>query len=139
MSKQEKSKRKGNPALYKGMKPLNPHGRPKGSLNKWSAAAMTLLQENLVDVLEVAIKLAKEGDKHCIKMILDRGYPTQKAVDANSNKGDAQVIINVSAIESIEQKAKEYDEAELVDPEEMTEDEVMATIDTSPMADKFDG
>ena len=51
-------KPKGNPALVKGMTSLNPAGRPKGSVNKWSAAAMSTLQENLVEVLEVAIAKA---------------------------------------------------------------------------------
>jgi len=130
-------KPKGNPALVKGMTSLNPAGRPKGSVNKWSAAAMSTLQENLVEVLEVAIAKAKDGDVHCIKMILDRGIPTQKAIDANRNKSDSQVIINVASLESIEQKAKEFDEAEIIDPVEKTEDDVMASIDTSPMAEKF--
>jgi|TARA_B110000285_G_scaffold19416_1_gene18866 hypothetical protein len=133
----EKKKKKGNPALYKGMKPLNPHGRPKGSMNKWSAAAIAYLDENLLDVLEVAVAKAKDGDVHCIKMILDRRVPTQKAIDANKNRGDSQIIINVASLESIEQKAKEYNEAEIIDPEEKSEEEVIATIDTSPMAEKF--
>ena len=30
----EPKKKQGNPALVKGMKPLNPAGRPKGSVNK---------------------------------------------------------------------------------------------------------
>jgi hypothetical protein len=47
------------------------------------------------------------------------------------------VIINVASLESIEQKAKEYNEAEIIDPEEKSEEEVIATIDTSPMAEKF--
>lgn len=138
MSKEEKNKnRKGNPALYKGMKSLNPAGRPKGSLNKWNTAAMAVILEGSEEVAEVCVKLAKEGNPHCIKIVMDRAVPTQKAIDANSNKGDAQVIINVASIESIEQKAKEFDEAELVDPEEMTEDEVIASINTSPMTEKF--
>ena len=131
------SKRKGNPALVKGMASLNPSGRPKGSVNKWSAAAMALLQDSLIDVLEVAVAKAKDGDVHCIKMILDRGIPTQKAIDANRNRSDSQVIINVASIESIKQKAEEYDDAEIVDPEEKSENEVIDSIDTSPMAEKF--
>ena len=130
-------KSKGNPALVKGMASLNPSGRPKGSVNKWSAAAMSVLQNNLIDVLEVAVAKAKDGDVHCIKMILDRGIPTQKAIDANRNRSDSQVIINVASIESIAEKAKEYEEAEIIDPETKSEQEVFASIDTSPMAEKF--
>jgi len=130
-------KPKGNPALVKGMASLNPSGRPKGSVNKWSAAAMAYLDENLLDVLEVAVAKAKDGDVHCIKMILDRKLPTQKAIDANRNRNDSQVIINVASLESIEQKAKEYDEAEIIDPQIKSEEEVLVSIDTSPMAEKF--
>ena len=74
---------------------------------------------------------------HCLKMCMDRILPVQKAIDPNRTKNDAQVIINVASIESIEQKVSEYDEAELVEPEEKSDDEVVATINTSPMADKF--
>jgi NOL1/NOP2/fmu family ribosome biogenesis protein len=34
----------------------------------------------------------------------------------------------VASIESIEQKASEYDEAELVEPEEKTDDEVIVNV-----------
>ena len=83
---------------------------------------------NSVQVAQVMVDKAIGGDNHCIKMVMDREVPTHKAIDANTNRGDAQVIINVSAIESIKQKAKEFDEAELIDPEEMTEDEVITEI-----------
>ena len=68
---------------------------------------------------------------------LDRRVPTQKAIDANKNRGDSQVIINVASLESIEKKAKEYDEAEIIDPQVKSEEEVIVSIDTSPMAEKF--
>ena len=140
MSKQEKNKnRKGNPALYKGMKSLNPAGRPKGSVNKYTALAQALMSENAEEIVATVLQKAKDGDVHCLKMCMDRILPVQKAVDSNRMKNDAQVIINVASIESIEQKASEYDEAELVEPEEKSDDEIVATIDTSPMADKFDG
>ena len=56
---------------------------------------------------------------------------------SNRAKKDAQVIINVASIDSIEQKANEYDDAELIDPVEKSDDEVIVNIDTSPMAEKF--
>lgn len=134
----EESKRKGNPALYKGMKPLNPNGRPKGSENKYTALARALMSENAEEIVATVLQKAKDGDVHCLKMCMDRILPVHKAVDPNRVKNDAQVIINVASIESIEQKASEYDDAELVEPEEQSDDEVIAKIDTSPMAEKFD-
>ena len=121
------------------MKPLNPAGRPKGSVNKYTALAQALMSENAEEIVATVLQKAKDGDVHCLKMCMDRILPVQKAVDSNRMKNDAQVIINVASIESIEQKASEYDEAELVEPEEKSDDEIVATIDTSPMADKFDG
>ena len=133
----EKKKKKGNPALYKGMKPLNPAGRPKGSENKYTALARALMSENAEAIVATVLEKAKDGDVHCLKMCMDRILPVHKAVDPNRAKSDAQVIINVASIESIEKKAKEYDEAEMIDPEEKSDDEVIATIDITPMAEKF--
>jgi len=59
---------------------------------------------------------------------MDRILPVQKAIDPNRTKNDAQVIINVASIESIKQKASEYDEAELVEPEEKTDDEIIVNV-----------
>ena len=70
-------------------------------------------------------------------MCLDRILPVHKAIDPNSAKSDGQVIINVASLESIQKKASTFDEAELIEPEEKSDDEVIVTIDTSPMADKF--
>jgi len=136
----EEKKKKGNPALFKGMKPLNPAGRPKGSENKYKALARALMNENAELIVAKVIELAldeKNPNVHCLKMCVDRIFPIYKAVDPNSVKNDSQVIINVASIESIEKKASTFDEAELIDPEEKSDDEVIATINTSPMADKF--
>ena len=135
--KENKPKTRGNPNFYKGMPSLNPAGQPKGTMNKYAALSRELMNENAVEIVATVLAKAKEGDVHCLKMCMDRILPVQKAIDPNRTKNDAQVIINVSSIESIEQKASEYDEAELVEPEEKSDDEVIATINTSPMADKF--
>ena len=130
-------KKRGNPNFYKGMPSLNPAGKPKGTMNKYAALSRELMNENAVEIVATVLAKAKEGDVHCLKMCMDRILQVQKAIDPNRTKNDAQVIINVSSIESIQQKASEYDEAELVEPEEKSDDEVIATINTSPMADKF--
>jgi hypothetical protein len=110
------------------MKSLNPNGRPRGSVNKYTALSRELMNENAVEIVAVVVQKAKEGDVHCLKMCLDRILPVHKAVDSTRNKSDAQVIINVASIESIQQKASEYDEAELVDPVEKSDDEVIVNV-----------
>ena len=96
------------------------------------------MSEKSGEIVQKVIDKAMDGDVHCLKMCMDRILPVQKAVDSNRAKNDAQVIINVASIDSIEQKAKEYDEAELVEPEEKSDDEVVVKIDSTPMAEKFD-
>ena len=125
---QDKPKKRGNPNFYKGMPSLNPAGKPKGTMNKYAALSRELMNENAVEIVATVLAKAKEGDVHCLKMCMDRILPVQKAVDPNRVKNDAQVIINVASIESIEQKASEYDEAELVEPEEKTDDEVIVNV-----------
>ena len=132
-------KKRGNPNFYKGMPSLNPAGKPKGTMNKYAALSRELMNENAVEIVATVLAKAKEGDVHCLKMCMDRILPVQKAIDPNRTKNDAQVIINVASIESIEQKASEYDEAELIEPVEKSDDEVVVKIDSTPMADKFDG
>ena len=126
--KEEKPRKRGNPNFYKGMPSLNPAGKPKGTMNKYAALSRELMNENAVEIVATVLKKAKDGDVHCLKMCMDRILPVQKAVDSTRNKNDAQVIINVSSIESIEQKASEYDEAELVEPEEKTDDEIIVNV-----------
>ena len=74
MSKKEKSKRKGNPALYKGMPSLNPAGRPKGSVNKYTALAQALMSENAEEIVATVLQKAKDGDVHCLKMCMEGFY-----------------------------------------------------------------
>lgn len=136
----EPKKKRGNPNFHKGMKPLNPAGRTKGSVNKYAALSRELMSakgpEIVAKVLELA--LADKPDVNCLKMCMDRILPAHKAVDSSRTKADAQVIINVASIESIKQKIEMTPDAELVEPEEMSDDEVIVNIDLSPMADKFD-
>lgn len=122
------SKRKGNPALVKGMVSLNPAGRPKGSVNKYTALARELMSNKSPEIVETVIAKALEGDVHCLKMCLDRILPVHKAVDSNRAKNDAQVIINVASIDSIKQKVNEFEEAELVEPNEKDDDEVIVNV-----------
>jgi hypothetical protein len=124
----EKKKRKGNPALYKGMKPLNPAGRPKGSVNKYTALAREVMSAKGPEIVDKVIEKALEGDVHCLKMCIDRILPVHKAVDPNRTKSDSQVIINVASIDSIEQRALSTPKEKLVNPKEKDEDEVIINI-----------
>jgi len=121
-------KRKGNPALYKGMKPLNPAGRPKGSVNKYTALAREVMSAKGPEIVNKVIEKAMDGDVHCLKMCMDRILPVHKAVDPNRTKSDSQVIINVASIDSIEQKAASTPKEKLVNPKEKDDDEVIINI-----------
>ena len=134
----EPKKKRGNPNFHKGMKALNPAGRTKGSVNKFTALARELMSNKSPEIVAKVIEKAMEGDVNCLKMCLDRILPVHKAVDSSRTKADAQVIINVASIESIKQQIGSTPEAELIEPEEMSDDEVIVNIDSSPMTDKFD-
>ena len=124
MSEEQKPKRKGNPALYKGMKPLNPAGRPKGSVNKWTKLSRELLSERGPEIVQKVIDEAMKGDKTCLKMCMDRIVPMTKAVSVKHDTSDMGITINVGQIEKkVEeiQEPLEYDEAVIISPEAIDE------------------
>jgi len=127
---QEKKKR-GNPALFKGMKPLNPEGRPKGSENKYTALAREVMSAKAPEIVNKVIERAMDGDVHCLKMCMDRILPVHKAIDPNRVKSDAQVIINVASLDSIQQSIDVTPEEELVEPVEKGDDEVIVNVSKS--------
>ena len=135
----EPKKKRGNPNFHKGMKPLNPVGRTKGSVNKYAALSRELMSTKSPEIVAKVLEKALEGDVNCLKMCLDRILPVHKAVDSSRTKADAQVIINVASIESIKQKIGSTPDEELIEPEEMSDDEVIVNIDSSSMSEKFDG
>jgi hypothetical protein len=124
----ESKKQRGNPNFSKGMKPLNPTGRPKGSVNKYTALARELMSEKSPEIVKKVISKAMEGDVHCLKMCLDRILPVQKAIDSTRTKSDAQVIINVSSLDSIQQQLNVTPEAELVEPIQKDDDETIVNL-----------
>ena len=100
------TKRQGNPNLVKGMKSLNPAGRPKGSVNKYTQLARELLSSRGEEIVEVVIAKALKGDVHCLKMCMDRIVPAQKAVEIKHTKAEGGLTINVGTTEQIEEMAK---------------------------------
>mgnify|MGYP003671941535 FL=1 len=128
------SKHKGSPNLFKGMKSLNPEGRPKGSVNKFTALSRELMSNKGPEIVQKVIDLALEGDRTCLKMCMDRIIPTTKAVEFRSSEDKGNVIINVGGltekiIEADKKEPLEYDEGVII--EESKIDETIIKIASS--------
>lgn len=128
------SKKKGSPKLFKGMKSLNPEGRPKGSVNKFTALSRELMSNKGPEIVQKVIDLALEGDRTCLKMCMDRIIPTTKAVEFRSSEDRGNVIINVGGltekiIEAENKEPLEYDEGVII--EESKIDETIIKIASS--------
>jgi len=126
MSKEKKPR--GNPAFVKGMKPLNPNGRPKGSENKYTTLAREVMSAKAPEIVNKVIEKAMDGDVHCLKMCMDRILPVHKAIDPNRVKNDSQVIINVASLDSIQQSIDVTPNEDLVEVEEKDDDEVIVNV-----------
>ena len=107
------SKNKGSPKLYKGMKSLNPDGRPKGSMNKFTVLSRELMSTKGPEIVQKVVELALEGDRTCLKMCMDRIIPTTKAVEFRGSDDRGNVIINVSGLEAKKIEIEEKDKKEL--------------------------
>lgn len=75
----ENTKRKEKPQLFKPGQSGNPKGRPKGSHNKATIAALTLLEGEGEALTRKAVELALNGDIQALRLCLDRITPTLKA------------------------------------------------------------
>ena len=107
------SKHKGSPKLYKGMKSLTPNGRPKGSMNKFTALSRELMSAKGPEIVQKVVDLALEGDRTCLKMCMDRIIPTTKAVEFRASEDRGNVIINVGGLEAKKIEIEEKDKKEL--------------------------
>jgi hypothetical protein len=97
-----KPKKLGNPNFYKGMPALNPEGRPKGSLNKYTKLSRELMSSKGPEIVEKVIELALEGDRHCLKMCMDRIIPVSKAVEIKHEHEDLGINIIIESVKAIE-------------------------------------
>ena len=88
-----KNKHKGNPNLYKGMPALNPAGRPKGSVGKYTQLSRELMSQRGPEIVEKVIQLAMEGDTTCLKMCLDRILPPKRDVEVKHEGGQSINIV----------------------------------------------
>ena len=128
------SKHKGSPLLYKGMKSLNPDGRPKGSMNKFTALSRELMSIKGPEIVQKVVDLALEGDRTCLKMCMDRIIPTTKAIEFRSSEDRGNVIINVGGltekiIEEDKKKSLDYEEGIIIS--EKDEDEALVRLGTN--------
>jgi len=116
---------KGNPALKKGVV-LNPKGRPKGSVNKYTELSRELMSTKGPEIVQKVIDMAMEGDRTCLKMCMDRILPTTKAVELKSGNDKGNVIINIGGledkvIEAREERELDYDEGVIIEDSEVEE------------------
>ena len=119
------TKKKGSPLLYKGMKSLNPNGRPKGSMNKFTALSRELMSARGPEIVQKVVDLALEGDRTCLKMCMDRIIPTTKAVEFRSSDERGNVIINVGGLEAKKVEIEEKDKKELTYEDGVVIDEAL--------------
>ena len=116
---QTKPKRKaGNPNLYKGMPSLNPAGRPVGSVNKYTALSREILSAKGPEIVDKVIEMALKGDRHCLKMCMDRIVPAHKAVEIKHEHQDLGINIIVESVKAIEKQEAEEQatfEGEVID------------------------
>jgi len=56
----------------------NPGGRKKGSRNKATVAAQTLIEEDAENITRKCVEMALEGDITAIKLIMERLIPIRK-------------------------------------------------------------
>ena len=106
------------------MKSLNPNGRPKGSMNKFTALSRELMSNKGPEIVQKVIDLALEGDRTCLKMCMDRIIPTTKAVEFRSSDERGNVIINVGGLEAKKVEIEEKDKKELTYEDGVIIDEV---------------
>jgi hypothetical protein len=116
---------KGNPMMKKGHA-MNPNGRPKGSLNKYTALSRELMSTKGPEIVEKVIEMALEGDRTCLKMCMDRILPTTKAVELRSSEKSGNIVINVGGLEAkvIEAEAEkplEYEEGVIIEEGQLEE------------------
>lgn len=100
-------KKRGNPNFYKGMPALNPKGREKGSVNKYTKLSRELMSNKGPEIVQKVIDMALEGDRHALKMCMDRILPTTKAVEITHDHSDLGINIIVEGVKALEKKEEE--------------------------------
>lgn len=117
--------RRNNKGTLKPGQVLNPKGRPKGSVNKYTQLARELLSSRGEEIVEVVINKALKGDVHCLKMCMDRIVPAQKAVEIKHTKSEDGLVINVGTTDQLSEMAKDK---VLKNPKTKKDDVVIAEL-----------
>ena len=104
MPTKKPKKKSGNPNFYKGMPSLNPVGRPVGSVNKYTALSREVLSAKGPEIVDKVIEMALAGDRHCLKMCMDRIIPAHKAVEIKHEHRDLGINIIVESVKAIEER-----------------------------------
>ena len=127
---EESNRKRGNPLMQKGEKSLNPNGRPKGSLNKYTALSRELLGSRAEEIVQVIITRALRGDVHCLKMCMDRIIPLQKPFGSYAGEESSKIIINVGTQSQITSSAeKVVSEGKVIEnPSYKSEEQVVQSI-----------
>lgn len=102
-----KKRGRGNPNFIKGKPSFNPGGRTKGSLNKFTKLSRELMSNKGPEIVQKVIDMALEGDRHCLKMCMDRILPSSKAIEIKHDHQDLGINIIVESVKAIEQKEAE--------------------------------
>lgn len=86
----------------KGQPSANPLGRPKGSKNKTTLlreavieGAEMIVLDNLEEIVKTTVKLAKEGDPTCLKIVWDRVIPAKRSIEQKEGGEDK---LNISIV-----------------------------------------
>lgn len=95
-------KKRGNPAFFKGMKPLNPAGKPKGARTKHVLLRERLEQikyDPLAQYIAIVRKpyISKEEERKAMLLwkLIDKAHPTEK-VSENHNTNDNTLTITMA-------------------------------------------
>lgn len=98
---------RGNPNWHKGMASQNPGGRTKGSLNKFTKLSRELMSNKGPEIVQKVIDMALEGDRHALKMCMDRILPTTKAIEITHDHSDLGINIIVEGVKALEKREAE--------------------------------
>lgn len=70
----------------------NPKGRPKGSRNRTTMAAMSLLDSEAEMLTERAIEAARDGDLSALKLVMDRIIPPRRRPMVQLDLGELDTL-----------------------------------------------
>lgn len=81
----------------------NPNGRPKGAKNKATVLNEILSDKDKDAIIAKVVERAKEGDIQAIKIVMDRIFPSLKAMEISTGDADQGVQINIGSLSTSEE------------------------------------